>query len=62
LLLDPPAALKLQINKKGFCKAALIFFASFFLSREKMKLGLPAGRFGQTAQYVLIIYPNIELS
>jgi len=23
LLLDPPAALKLQINKKDFCKAAL---------------------------------------
>jgi hypothetical protein len=35
-----PAALKLEANKKDFLKAALIFFASFFGSSQKMKSGL----------------------
>jgi hypothetical protein len=35
-----PAALKLEANKKGILKVALIFFASFFGSSQKMKSGL----------------------
>jgi len=35
-----PAALKSEANKKDVLKAALIFFASFFGSSQKMKFGL----------------------
>jgi hypothetical protein len=35
-----PAALKHEANKKDILKVALIFFASFFGSSQKMKSGL----------------------
>jgi len=39
LLLDPSAALKLQINKKVFCKAALNFFASVSCFKARNEVG-----------------------